>query len=64
MELEGSLELPNTKLIQVVQDGSIYKSYVAQKKAWLFNDQHIIRKKGECKGIMASGFLTEVSEML
>lgn len=55
---------PNAKLIQVVQDESIYKSYVAQKKAWLLNDQHIIRKKGEGKGIMASGFLTEVSGML
>ena len=56
---------PSSKrLIHVVQDESIYKSYAAQSKAWFLKDQQVIRKKGEGRGVMASGFLTEVSGMI
>ena len=51
-------------LIYVVQDESIYKSYAAQSKAWFLKDQQVIRKKGEGRGVMASGFLTEVLGMI
>lgn len=52
------------KLIHVVQDESIYKSYSSQKRAWFLEGQRVIRKKGEGRGVMASGFLTEAAGML
>lgn len=52
------------RLVHFVQDESIYKSYSSQKKAWFLENQRVIRKKGEGRGVMASGFVSEVAGMI